>query len=475
MTDTIIIFGWLCVVIFGLTVAIPYLRGTSDLMTTWNLFMVGAMNFVGFAAVQSGYGIYSYGLFESDEYVKLMLGTVAFFIPLYLVYYRTRLPGKVASRTLRKWPEYRGAALYPILAISVGIMIFGLAAPNVQFLGQLVLIVGPSAGIIATAVCFRAWWNNRLSGLLLVLTFAILAVAAVASVSNTTGRRPLLSALVVLPFCLYWLSYRYRPKVYTVLPIALAGFGVMLMMAGYSTIRHRYNSEQVNVADRTPIETAVESLQLLPTAILELNTIATVFGGDSMEASLVAIQYYTKVAPPVPFHTVKYVFANPFPRAWWPDTWGEKPLALGETLPRDIGVWTRRGYVNWGPGIPGHGFHEGGYLMLVLYGVLVAFALRYMDELLLRQPDNPYYLGMVAAASSQIIAYSRGDIGLFTVMVIGAMLTGLIIRWVGALITGYGLVYPTDRERAAMLQPAAVPQSDPDFAEARGGFAAMQN
>jgi hypothetical protein len=276
---------------------------------------------------------------------------------------------------------------------------------------------------------------------------------------------------------LYWLSFRYKPKIYTILPIILAGFGTIVMMAGYTAIRHRYNQEQVNVADRTPLDTAIESLQLMPTAIMELQAIDSVFGGDSMEASLVAIQFYTKVARPEPLHTFKYILANPFPRAWWPENmWGIKPMALGETLPRDTGVWTRRGYVNWGPGIPGHGFHEGGYHMLVMYAIICGLLLRYFDELLVRQPDNPYYLGIIAAASSQFIAFSRGDVALFSVLIIGAVVTGLIVRWLGRIFTGVGLVYPTDEERAAMLAGAPVEQpTEPDWSGARGGFAAMQN
>ena len=40
-----------------------------------------------------------------------------------------------------------------------------------------------------------------------------------------------------------------------------------------------------------------------------------------------------------------------------------------QTLPRDTGQW-RRGYVNWGPGIVGHCFHEGGIPMAVFYGLV---------------------------------------------------------------------------------------------------------
>jgi hypothetical protein len=279
---------------------------------------------------------------------------------------------------------------------------------------------------------------------MLCLCLAMLGVSALASVHGTTGRRAFLSVAIVLPLCIYWLYLRYKPVVNTAIPIVISAFGIIVILAAYSTIRHRYNAEIVNVTGRTAMQTAIESFRMLPAAIVQLRGVREVIGGDSMDASLVAINRYTKIEDPQPFFVVKYVILNPVPRAFWPD----KPKALGETLPRDTGVW-KRGYVNWGPGIPGHGFHEGGYHMLVFYAAIFAFAMRYFDELLVRQPNNPYILGTLAAASGQVIAFTRGDIGLFSVMILGAVLASMVIKWVGWALVGHRLVYPSDAERAA--------------------------
>jgi hypothetical protein len=62
---------------------------------------------------------------------------------------------------------------------------------------------------------------------------------------------------------------------------------------------------------------------------------------------------------------------------------------------------------------------------------------------------------MFAAASGQIVAFSRGDIGLFTVMILGAILAGLVVKWIGRVLLGNKLIYPTDAQRAAMARRAS--------------------
>jgi hypothetical protein len=472
MQDQLVIFGYSLSAIFALTVIIPYATRRSDLLTVWNLFLVGSFNFVGYAAVQSGNGVYSYGLFTSDEYRNLMVGTVIFYAVIYFVYYRVKLPSRVAGRTLRYWPAYNNVAMYVMWVLCMVMLWVSVFFPNVQFIGQIIIIIGPTAGMIGAALVFRNLLENPRNLVLFGLLVLTMLLCLGASLHGGTGRRVFLSALMTLPICYYWMRLRYRPLVYTVVPLVVSGLAVIVMLAAYSTIRHRYNAEVVNVTGRTSLQTAIESFKMLPSAILGLQGIGGVLGGDSMEASLVAINRYTKIAPPEPFFTLKYVAANPIPRAFWPD----KPKALGETLPRDTGVW-RTGYVNWGPGIPGHGFHEGGHHMLVFYGVLFGLAMRYFDELLLRQWDNPYVMGILAGASGQIIAFSRGDIGLFCVLISGAVLAGLVVKFVGRFLVGYRLIYPTDRERelaaaaAAGIAPASLTQSplpDAELVGARG-------
>jgi hypothetical protein len=115
-------------------------------------------------------------------------------------------------------------------------------------------------------------------------------------------------------------------------------------------------------------------------------------------------------------------------------------MGLGYTLPKDSRAKGTR--ATWGPGIVGHGFHEGGLHMLVFYAVLCAAGMRFLDELLARQPGNPYLLGAFAAMSGHIIGWPRGDIATFSVQIIGCFLAAIVLNWLGRVVFGTGVVYP---------------------------------
>src|SRR5690606_9104131 len=107
--------------------------------------------------------------------------------------------------------------------------------------------------------------------------------------------------------------------------------------------------------DMTVIQAAWDRVKAIPTVLSKPDTSFGLLGGDPVEASLACIRLYDQVQATQPFHTVKYILVHPMPRAWWPD----KPLGLGYTLPFDTGwIRARGGYVNVGPGIVGHAYHE---------------------------------------------------------------------------------------------------------------------
>lgn len=183
-------------------------------------------------------------------------------------------------------------------------------------------------------------------------------------------------------------------------------------------------------------------MKMLPSAMLAMER-TDVLGGDSVEVSLVSINHFGVEDPYEPFFSLYFVAVNPIPRAFWEG----KPEGLGERLPVLSGYRRRvHGYSNWGPGIVGHGFHEGGLHILLIYGLMTGLVFRYADELLRRQSDNPILLGVFAAASGQIVALSRGEFGLFIVLIIGAILTGVVVNFVGRLFLGTGRVYLTPEE-----------------------------
>lgn len=426
-------FGWIFLIVAFATILVPYFRGRADLLNSWTLFLLGSANFVGFAAVQTGQLGGRYGAYTSSDYVRFVSGATVFYVVIYATYYLARFPRRMAARRLRKWPPASSPALYAQAVICVLLVLGNIFVPNVQFVGQILVIAGASAGVLGLVYASVVWLRDRTNVALLGPVLILMVLAAVSATHGTTGRRLLLSVAMSFPICFYWLFLRYRSPGPTVVRGMVGGLVVMFVIAGYSNIR----AARDTTGD--PVQYTIERLKMLPSALLGFRETHDGFlGGDSVDASLAAIHHYANNAAPQPFHTLLYVAANPMPRVFWPD----KPEALGYSLPRDTGQWRRGGFVNWGPGIIGHGFHEGGFHMLVFYGVLFGMCFRFFDELLARQPDNPYMLGIFAAASGQIIAFARGDIGLFSVLILGAFLTVIGLCYAVRLLTGAGLVYP---------------------------------
>ena len=452
MASYMVIFGWCFVVAMIAAILIPYLLGKSDLLTSWNLFLLGSINFVGCGAVAAGRSIYRLGWYNDDDRLKFILGALVCYFALFASYYLLRFPRKLAGRHLNKWPAVWGIPLFVLVACCLALTLGAIFVPNVQGLGQTLAVVGTTAPLLIAAYVFMLWLDRPDRAMLVPLLIAATLLALFVSTRQTISRRGLLGVLLLFAICLYWLRLRYARPGKSLAIIGAAGLGIMILVAGWTAIRFRLRSESFTE----------RMIAVLSSSQQEGGKALGLFDGDAaVECSCIAIHRYTKDMPPQPFFTFKYVLSNPIPRAFWPD----KPEALGQTLPRDIGVW-KRGYVNWGPGIVGHGFHEGGavggYFMLAFYGVLFGGIMRFFDELLARQPNNPYLIAVLGGASANIIAFSRGDIGYFTVVIIGAVLTGLVVPLIIRVFTGTGFRYLREGETEPVGVDSMQPQIEPD-------------
>jgi hypothetical protein len=441
MYPALIVFGWIFIAIMLAVVIIPWVRRKRDLLSVWNLFLLGSANFVGFDAVASGWGHYQWGFFTGWHIRHFIFGAIVVYAALFFGYYVPKFPRRWAGKTLRRWPVAEGTALVVMLLVCAALSAWGLFSPRIQGVAQLGLQLGTPAAVIAATFVTVNWLRRPYNGPLAVTFVLVLLIAMLLSVFGTTGRRSLLSVLMVVPIGLYWMHLRNMRLRFTAVPLAILTVVVYLGLAAHTQIRHRHNASPSYL---TPFQEAIETLTLIPSQLFNYRAPMEMLPSGSVDASMVCIDLFPKVMPIEPFHTVKFIVANPIPRAFWPG----KPEALGAWLSRAYGTWARMGSLNISMGIVGHGFYEGGYHMLIFYGLLIGLCMRYADELLIRQPDNPFLLGALAAASGNIIGLSRGDFGLFLLLILGAVLCTLILRFIARVLFGYGIIYPSDQERA---------------------------
>jgi hypothetical protein len=401
-----------------------YLSDGGDLVTSRNLFLLGCVNFMGLAALRPALLQDYRGDHSIGDVLLLITGAALFFFSFQWAYGRWRLPAAIASN---RWALSPPATSLNIWIVASTALVAGLFASvtmlQIPVFGQILAVIGRLLPAAAVALFIFAWLRSPANiGLLLGAATALAAALFFALFGS--GRHPLFAALAAVPIAFYWARWRYLRTSATLLRVGVLGIAALLLILVYSGFRH-------DTTEFGDAGVAIDRLRRL--GEFELGTgggIEDFLQEDAIICSLLCIEEYHRFGRPDYFHTFWFIVANPIPREWWDD----KPEGLGEILPR-----ARRdsllGYVNWGPGIIGHAFHDGGVWMTIVYGLLLGGSLRILDDLMRRQPLNPWMVAMMAAISPKILAFSRGDIGLYTVEILGVVVgTVLFLRILGPVL-----------------------------------------
>lgn len=418
MQQVLLYFCILFIAVQAAVILVPFILRKRDLFNAWTLFLVGAITFVGLSGISAATAPFHYAEYTSMDYTLFMIGVVVFFLSLTIVYSFVKFPAKIAANRFRKWPPLTPTVLLASVFLGFILSIGQISPIQIQGVGQLMGMVGKNGVIIMTVCAFTLWYRQPLNPVFIVLLVLVFIYSFGLSMLAGSGRRDMVAVLAAIPIVLYWYRFRYMNPVKTTCTLLALVIPAILVVNAYSTIRHELQKE----TDKS-LSTLASAAMKIPSRMLSTSTASQMLGQNAAEASLLAIHVYQTERwagfEQEPFFTVKYVLLNPVPRAFWRD----KPEGLGITLPRRTGK--QGGKESWGPGIVGHGFHEGGLLMLLFYGVLVGLLIKCFDQLLYQHPDNPYILSIMIASTGQIIGWTRGDIGTFTVHIIA----GFIAVW----------------------------------------------
>lgn len=441
MQFLLVIFGWFALITSSLLIIVPYLLRRADLISGWTLFQLSCAHFLGLASIQTGGALtHLYMTPTPQNYVKFALGGTVFYIVSILTYYYFRWPVRLANSTLRKTGPRTPRVMLALIPVCLLLVLGYLFVPNVQMLGQWLMMLGRGSGMIALAFCLVIWGQRPFNIPFAFVLGTVLVFALVAATSDF-GRRDFLSVIMTVPICWYWLRGRYYNPARVIMIgsvfVVIATFGVM----GVSIARATRANPDLNV-----LEAAWQKFRSIPDALAGAeNASSTIIGSDAVDASLAAIQLYGTVQKPQPFFVIKYILVHPIPRGWWLD----KPVGLGLTLPWDVGYnRAHKSQANIGPGVVGHGYHEGGLFFVAFYAWMFASILRWFDTMLARDPSSPYLLAGFCACSGQLVALTRGDIGLFCVLMIGGWLAAMLMNYLARFFFWTEYV-PTAEEAAA--------------------------
>ena len=415
--------GLLIVVVCLAAIVVPYLGGSRDLITSWNIFLLGIANFVGISTWQAAryWDLFQVSRFLSltDEMIWRYLGSLALFFTTLVIVYSAPQFAFVNRLSIKKWPVETFSALWLQCGLLIILSTFGpLISVRIQGVAQFLGIVGQTAGIAAFVLVMIAWYRRPENVILLIATAAMLVFALIVGLSFGSSRRPLLSTVAAIPIVYYWIRGRGSNRVIVVTVLAICSFVALLAIGAYGNVRHNQD------ANLSPITRAVESIRALPAIMMSPGEVLSIglLGGDAVPNSLAVTSIYPADLPMQPMSSAVFVLTNPMPRALWPG----KPEALGQTLPRYLGQW-RYGYINWGPGMIGNFYADGGFFVMPIYAAILGLLMRWFDYQLTNDPENPYLLAILAAISGQWVAMPRGDVGVFSVQVIGAFIGILVV------------------------------------------------
>ena len=418
-------------------VLVPYLRGKRDLFTFWNLFLFGSAIFVGLSGLNSvtkGHRFH----YSTSVFTHLYLGLAAFYIPLFLAYRSLKMPKRLASRWLTAWPKFNSSTLYTLTIFSLIMTLGQLAISFVPGLAQIGVRIGAVAPIFALTFALANWYQNRTDPMRVLMLVVVLGLGFVSAFSYGGGRRLLYGTMGVVPLCLYWWKLRSMKPWKVLMLFAALSVPFLAFDQAYRMVRF-HGVRWGTRAKLSRSEGAKQRFSMLKDAWTSVQKVEFArIGQDPIEGSLIAINAHVVEPGSNAWAKVKPLYSffvgitMPIPRVLWP----EKPRNIGLTLPVDCGVLQKGTKQNWGVGVVGIGYRDGGLPALALYGVLVAFVLRFLDEVLVRNPGNPMLLGFFATSSGHIILWPRGVISQLTMWVLATFLVMLLLRTLAHMFVG---------------------------------------
>ena len=406
----LVVLGIAILVLTAIVIVVPYMRGKSDILTAWNIVLLGGAMFMGVGPLAVAYGDFHWPELQwfqptRSEVRKYVIGAIVFYVTLFFSYFILSWPKKISARFLNTWPPISLPLLFCSLVLFGVIAVVASFAGGVAFIGPLFFNISHKALLFAVVFSFCHWYQNKRQLAMLFLFLAVFVLSALDSMVVFHGRRLLLSVVAAPLICMYWLHWRYLSPSKNIIRLGIATALAFSAAVIYSAFRH-FDMPKDSVGGRTFATTvqALENVQLEKAFASATNNLLSFFGQYCVHYSLLTIHLVDNGQIEVqPLNTLAFLATYPVPRRFWPN----KPQALGVRI---VGEILRLPYrTNWGLGIVANCYQEGGLLVEVLYAFLIVMGVRLLDDALVRQPTNIFLLGILCASAPHFAALIRGD------------------------------------------------------------------
>ncbi len=412
--------------LIALYVGVQAVRGTVDILSTRNMFLIGLIVFqITGPAVQiladAQAHFHPYDLPKTSVIYTAMLFT---FVTLFLLSYSksTRVIDAIISKHRPSPRRYSPAGLMIIAAATIPVgMACQFALVYIPVLGPGFRMLGFGMYAVGSGLASWVWFKHFFNPIYFLLACAIIVMAMGLTFYENFGRRPLLGIVAGIGWAAYyshWRSLGLR---------AVFKRGIFVAGAGFFLLALVTSSREGGFRDRS----ALENISTLKDASFSSGAIDLLTGQEAGMNSMWLIESRPNTKDYDTLHTVYSVLTFPIPRAVWPD----KPTALAISMPNnELRISGKAKDWNIGPGIIGHIENDNPWIALWMYPLFLGFYFRVFDRIVVWFPDNPFAVLPMGAALGQIIAMPRGELGSFFFIATINILGSFIIMFVFSII-----------------------------------------
>lgn len=323
-----------------------------------------------------------------------------------------------------------------LVCIAIPLRLFG---PSIPLIRAASVQIAIALAIVASSIAGWVWGNRRLNLAVIAMMVLIVGSSLAVGMLGVFSRRPMLAILLGMVWGAYHRRARFIKPIKLILMLSPMLLFVVLAVSAFTAIRHNRETAKARVQD-----TARQMTQANVGAGTQ-----NILGGQTCgSASLWAIESWPDKIDMRPLFSLRIMAYWYVPRYFWP----EKPMSLSS----DVARLARIKYVNWDkllipPGVIGYAVAEGGIITVVIYALFFGQLIRFIDELVHLNPLNAFIILPTACATGQTLGLARGDIAIFTNLIVLGFLTTFVLLFIASKLFGrkiqpaYGFPWPQPR------------------------------
>jgi hypothetical protein len=427
MNGLIIPLLWLLAGLLCVLMLAQGLQRKVDLLSTRNIYLAGFIIYQIVSPISAigAENYFGFRIVDPEESAKWLVLFVYIYIALFLLsYHRIRLVDWLAKKFTTGATDASDSLLTGVaLALAVLSLVIRVVGLQIPLIRGLSINVSVAFAAAACAISGWIWGHRKLNPVVLLIAGFVLCVGIGLSLTGFYSRRPIISMVAGFAWGAYYRWARQlKPSrlIFAMAPLVLAA---IVVVGAFTAVRGSMaggGEAKITVAQMRSANIGTGAADLLS-------------GQATGAVMLWILEKYPHELDYNHLFSLRYMAYYFVPRTLWPD----KPDTLANNiahLARLRGV--NRDVITLPPGVIGYAAAEGGFYALVVYALFFGQFTRFFDELIRRNPTNPFIILPVGCTVGQYLGLARGDISTFTNLAIIGFISTFLMLYVTRFVFG---------------------------------------